>query len=36
MKAIILVAPPRALGVLRQHYTHTLKQAIRGKSRRTM
>ncbi|MGD9922006.1 MAG: host attachment protein [Pseudorhodoplanes sp.] len=29
MKAIILVAPPRALGVLRQHYTHALKQAIR-------
>ena len=29
MKAIILVAPPRALGVLRQHYTHALKQAVR-------
>lgn len=30
MKAIILVAPPRALGVLRQHYTHALKQAVRA------
>lgn len=29
MKGIILVAPPRALGVLRQHYTHALKQAVR-------
>jgi protein required for attachment to host cells len=29
MKSIILVAPPRALGVLRQHYTHALKQAVR-------
>ncbi|HWV51436.1 host attachment family protein [Pseudorhodoplanes sp.] len=29
MKAIILVAPPRALGVMRQHYTHALKQAVR-------
>lgn len=30
MKAIILVAPPRALGVLRQHYTHALKSAVRA------
>jgi protein required for attachment to host cells len=29
MKSIIIVAPPRALGVLRQHYTHALKQAVR-------
>ena len=29
MKSIVIVAPPRALGVLRQHYTHALKQAIR-------
>jgi protein required for attachment to host cells len=29
MKSIIIVAPPRAIGVLRQHYTHALKQAIR-------
>ncbi len=29
MKSIILVAPPRALGVLRQAYTHQLKQAVR-------
>ncbi len=29
MKSIILVAPPRAIGVLRQHYTHALKQAVR-------
>lgn len=29
MKAIVLVAPPRALGVLRQYYTHALKQAVR-------
>lgn len=30
MKSIILVAPPRALGVLRQHYTHALKHAVRN------
>lgn len=29
VKSLILVAPPRALGVLRQHYTHVLKQAVR-------
>ncbi|MFN3347706.1 host attachment protein [Pseudorhodoplanes sp.] len=29
MKSIILVAPPRAIGVLRQYYTHALKQAVR-------
>lgn len=29
MKSIIIVAPPRAIGVLRQHYTHALKQAVR-------
>lgn len=29
VKSIILVAPPRALGVLRQAYTHGLKQAVR-------
>ncbi len=29
IKSIILVAPPRAIGVLRQGYTHVLKQAVR-------
>lgn len=29
VKSIIIVAPPRALGVLRQAYTHALKQAVR-------
>lgn len=29
IKSIILVAPPRAIGVLRQGYTHALKQAVR-------
>lgn len=29
MKSIIIVAPPRAIGVLRQHYTHALKKAVR-------
>jgi protein required for attachment to host cells len=29
VKSIILVAPPRALGVLRHAYTHQLKQAVR-------
>jgi len=29
IKSLILVAPPRALGVLRQGYTHGLKQAVR-------
>jgi protein required for attachment to host cells len=27
--SIILVAPPRAIGVMRQGYTHGLKQAVR-------
>lgn len=29
IKSVILVAPPRAIGVLRQGYTHALKQAVR-------
>ena len=29
IKSIILVAPPRAIGVMRQGYTHGLKQAVR-------
>lgn len=29
IKSIILVAPPRAIGVLRQGYTHVLKKAVR-------
>jgi protein required for attachment to host cells len=30
MKSIVLVAPPRALGVLRQHYTQGLREALKG------
>jgi protein required for attachment to host cells len=30
MKSIILVAPPRALGVLRQAYSHNLRAALRA------
>jgi protein required for attachment to host cells len=30
VKSVILVAPPRAIGVLRQAYTHALKQAVRA------
>ena len=30
MKAVIVVAPPRALGVLRAAYTNGLKQAVRA------
>ena len=29
IKSVILVAPPRAIGVLRQGYTHALKRAVR-------
>ena len=29
-KSLILVAPPRALGVLRRSYSHTLRAALRG------
>ena len=29
-KSLILVAPPRALGVLRQSYSHNLRSALRG------
>ena len=29
-KSLILVAPPRALGVLRQAYSHNLRAALRG------
>jgi protein required for attachment to host cells len=29
IKSIILVAPPRAIGVMRQGYTYGLKQAVR-------
>ena len=30
VKSLIVVAPPRALGVLRQHYGHALKGAVRA------
>ena len=30
VKSLILVAPPRALGVLRQTYSHTLRAAVRA------
>jgi protein required for attachment to host cells len=30
MDSFIIVAPPRALGVLRQSYSHALKSALRG------
>jgi protein required for attachment to host cells len=29
-KSIVIVAPPRALGVLRQTYSHNLRAALRG------
>jgi protein required for attachment to host cells len=29
VKSLIVVAPPRALGVIRHAYTHNLKQAVR-------
>ena len=29
MKSLIVVAPPRALGVIRQAYSSNLKQAVR-------
>ena len=29
-KSIVIVAPPRALGVLRQHYTHGLREALKA------
>ena len=29
IKSIVLVAPPRAIGVMRQGYSHALKQAVR-------
>jgi protein required for attachment to host cells len=29
-KSLILVAPPRALGVLRQTYSHNLRAAVRA------
>ncbi len=29
-KSLIVVAPPRALGVLRQAYSHTVRSALRG------
>lgn len=29
-KSVILVAPPRAIGVLRQAYTHALKKGVRA------
>lgn len=29
-KSLIVVAPPRALGVIRQHYGHALKAAVRA------
>ena len=29
-KALIMVAPPRALGVLRQAYSHNLREALRA------
>lgn len=30
VKSLIVVAPPRALGVMRQHYGHALKGAVRA------
>ena len=30
VKSLIVVAPPRALGVMRQHYGHALKSAVRA------
>jgi protein required for attachment to host cells len=30
VKHLIIIAPPRALGVLRQHYGHALKGAVRA------
>ena len=30
VKSLIIVAPPRALGVMRQHYGHALKGAVRA------
>jgi protein required for attachment to host cells len=30
LRSLIIVAPPRALGVLRQGYSHTLKSALRA------
>ncbi|MET0925332.1 MAG: host attachment protein, partial [Xanthobacteraceae bacterium] len=29
-KSLIMVAPPRALGVLRQAYSHNLRNALRA------
>jgi protein required for attachment to host cells len=30
IKSLLIVAPPRALGVLRQSYSHELRRALRG------
>ncbi|MDO8874862.1 MAG: host attachment protein [Pseudolabrys sp.] len=30
VKSLIVIAPPRALGVMRQHYGHALKGAVRA------
>jgi len=30
VKSLILIAPPRALGVLRQAYSHNLRAAVRA------
>jgi protein required for attachment to host cells len=30
VKSLIIVAPPRALGVLRQSYSHEVRKALRG------
>jgi protein required for attachment to host cells len=30
IKSLLIVAPPRALGVLRQAYSHELRKALRG------
>ena len=30
VKSLILIAPPRALGVLRQTYSHNLRAAVRA------
>jgi protein required for attachment to host cells len=30
IKSLMIVAPPRALGVLRQSYSHELRKALRG------
>ena len=35
VKSLILIAPPRALGVLRQAYSHNLRAAVRAEIDKT-